>query len=110
MVAAWGFVWDVGVFGMLGLVVLVVLDLSLVWIGCLFLQVRPGMTDLDGKDHHLFNMINRDCSTLEQKLIALLLVPILSNIFEVVEKIGVNLPESKMAICFKMEIHHVQKS
>lgn len=88
-------------FGMLGLVVLVVLDLSLVWIGCLFLQVRPGMTDLDGKDHHLCNMINRDCSTLEQKLFALLLVPILSNIFEVVEKIGVNLPESKMAIFLK---------
>ena len=30
--------------------------------------------------------------------------------FEVVEKIGVSLPESKMAIFFKMEIHHVQKS
>lgn len=62
-----GFVWDVGVLGILGLVGL---DLSLVWIGCLFIQVRPGMrmTDLDGKDHHLFNGINRDCSTLEPKL------------------------------------------
>ena len=63
-----GCVWDVGVFGMLGLVVL---DLSLVWIGCLFIQVRPGMTDLDGKDNAktiiMFNRINRDCSTLEQK-------------------------------------------